>query len=619
MHRAMPLLSTLRHALARRMAIGGGAAAPAHIQRTLVVSHHRSEPFVPILENSVQALRYAGQDFDVCSMLDEEDWPSLGGYRSVVLATNQLERLSQKRAAAIASFVKAGGGLVVAVGGQHPRLLPLLGERVSSRNEDAASDQSPRTLRFASDLFPGLSGLAISFRADEIAWPFPGMRPFKDSEVIADLGPDRPLAWRHQHGLGRVVYWNSHFLSRRQTRGLLIQSLMSVQPVAVMSIANAGVIQVDDFPSGIADLDREPIRSEFGMTVIPFLDRIWLPDILQLGHEFGIPFSFFAPFNYNTETTPPFDFREWEANRMVEHGQDILFSVKSARTAARQGELGLHGYNHIPLTIGHWHTRANMVAGLRAAMERWQADELGPLPTSFVPAMNHLDADGALALTEAQPSLKTICSMHWGSVERGEGREFGPEPWNPALFALPRMTCGYEMTPFSRLTMVSQLATQGVWTHFIHPDDIIDNPVSIPAATSHRNPNTLYWRGRKDGNEPSLLAQLRAWFDFTARHFPWLRYVRTSDAADLIKRHLANRVRVMHDGSTVVITSDDDTDVQVRINARPAVRPGAWVGVELLHHHRGVDYHVYTLRMKAGTVRLALAPNGEAGFDHGTT
>jgi hypothetical protein len=445
------------------------------------------------------------------------------------------------------------------------------------------------------------------------------MRPAKDSEVIADLAPDRPLAWRHQRGRGRVVYWNSHYLSVRQRRGLLIQSLMSVQPVAVMPMANVGVIQIDDFPSGIADLDCEPVRSEFGMTVVPFLDRIWLPDMLQLGHEFGIPFSFFAPFTYNEVTAPPFDFREWEANRVVEDGRDILFPVKSARTAARQGELGLHGYNHIPLTLEHWHSRANMVAGLRAALERWQADELGPPPASFVPAMNNLDADGARALTEALPTLKIICGMHWGLLETGEGREFGPEPWNPALFALPRMTYGYEMTPYSGFVMVSQLATFGVWTHFLHPDDVIDNPVHMPAATSHRNPHTLRWRGRRDGGEPSLLGQLRAWFDFTARHFPWLRYARTSEAADLIRRHLANRVRVTYDGSAVEITSEADTDVQVRINSWSAVHAGEWAGVELLHQYRGDDYHLYTLRMKAGSVRLALVPNEEAGFDHGTT
>jgi hypothetical protein len=72
-----------------------------------------------------------------------------------------------------------------------------------------------------------------------------------------------------------------------------------------------------------------------------------------------------------------------------------------------------------------------MVAGLRAALERWQADELGPPPASFVPAMNNLDADGARALTEALPTLKTICGMHWGLLETGEGGSSGRNPGIP--------------------------------------------------------------------------------------------------------------------------------------------------------------------------------------------
>jgi hypothetical protein len=612
----MSFMSKAWGALARRIAAHLRPPAPGPEQRTLVVSHHGDDPHDRALQNILQALRYAGQLYEVVAPHAAAVWPAMGRFRSVVIATPQLELLSNKKAKALASFVAAGGGLVVALGGQHARLLPVLGVCLIPRKEHPSDRPGSRKLRLCADLFPGLNDLEIN--QPPMADPMPGVAPASDAERVAELTSGQPLAWRRRCGRGRVIYWNSHLLAARRFRGLLVQSLLLVQPVAVMPVANVGAIQIDDFPAGYADLDRAPLRREFGMTFIPFLDRIWLPDLLQLGREFGIPFSFFAPFAYNAVTAPPFDFPEWEAQQVEENGDNILFTVKSARTVVRQGELGLHGYNHIPLTLDQWSTRAHMVAGLQAARERWRVDNLGPLPTSFVPAMNSLDAEGAQALTEAVPSLKVICSSYAGDFAVGEGREFGPEPWNPALFALPRITYGYEMNPELCFDMISQLATLGVWTHYLHPDDVIDNPEALPSAPYHRNPHARCWRGT-DGNEPSLRGQFRAWLEFTARHIPWLRYVCTTDAAELVRRHLANRVRVRHDGSVVELTADCDTDVLVRCHTGVPAKLEHVAGLELLHQHRGDRYDLYILRMKAGVARVEFAPQEENHPAHGPT
>jgi hypothetical protein len=170
---------------------------------------------------------------------------------------------------------------------------------------------------------------------------------------------------------------------------------------------------------------------------------------------------------------------------------------------------------------------------------------------------------------------------------------------------MPRVTYGYEMSPKLRLYMVSSMATMGGWTHVVHPDDVFDNPVNHPGAAGHRNPSCMSWR---EGNDPlpgSMLAHFRAWFEFASTHYPWLRYEKTSPAADQIRRHLANRVHVEFLSDEIRISSDEDTHVQIRINDQGLALVGPFSGAKLLHRYRGDGYDLYTLQVAAGTGHVA--------------
>jgi hypothetical protein len=103
-------------------------------------------------------------------------------------------------------------------------------------------------------------------------------------------------------------------------------------------------------------------------------------------------------------------------------------------------------------------------------------------------------------------------------------------------------------------------------------------------------------------------------WNFTARHIPWLRYARTTDAADLVQA--ASGQPRPGDGTTDRRLNSRpiaDTDVQVRLPHRwSAVQARAtWPGVELLHQHRRDRYDLYILRMKAGVARVEFAPQEE--------
>ena len=336
-----------------------------------------------------------------------------------------------------------------------------------------------------------------------------------------------------QVGQGRVIYWNTAVLSEKIMRGLVVQSVAAVQRIAVLPIANVGVLQVDDLPPMDLDGALEPVASEFGgMTCMEFYEDVWLPDILDLAKRYDLLWSFFPIFNYDGLAQPPFSGDYWRRPMAEEGGVAVPYRPRLARRAASHGELGLHGYDHLQLTNDLWASNKLMVAGLRTAMDEWRDTDLGALPRSYVPPNNEYDEMGAKALTEAIPSLETVSGLYLaGDPERGGGREFGPEPWNPKLYCLPRTSGGYVFDSTKRLAAISLLATMGVWTHFVHADDVYDIEVNALSTSYQRNPLGRWWRGRAPGGHDSFRDTFEAWLVSLRRMAPWLRFMTTTKGA----------------------------------------------------------------------------------------
>jgi hypothetical protein len=193
-----------------------------------------------------------------------------------------------------------------------------------------------------------------------------------------------------------------------------------------------------------------------------------------------------------------------------------------------------------------------------------------------------------------------------GQFEAGGLREFGPEPWNPRLFSLPRATSGYHLTAPQRLAMLSELGTMGVWTHFIHPDDVVDTPQNNPAAASQRNPEGWFWRGDHTGQQNGFYYRFLRWLNFTQTYYPWLRFVTTAEASQIMQAYLANEVEVALKPYGISLRSKSPTFFQVRINDGRRVNLNALEGAQLVHVYRGEGYTLYTLRGVKEEVNLQL-------------
>lgn len=490
----------------------------------VLVLVNRAEPYAsgPI-DQTTRTLEVAHLPHRVHDLAAEPRLPPLDGYRAVVTVVEQMPVLPEESADRLEAFVEAGGGLVVAQRGWSPRLASLLGF-VSI--DGLAFDAPESALTFLQPLMPGGDGLAL----DGLRLSSYAVEVQPECDVLATRGDAaKPTLWTCPRGLGRVVYWNAALLSTKPYRGFLLQSLAAVYPDHVRPVANWAVIYLDDFPSPASNGQVAPIWQQSKQTPAQFYAESWYPDMRRLADRYDLTYTSALIFAYNDRTRPPFPMNEWLVGRIEVDRATTPYSPWITVESAHRDEMGLHGYNHQSLLTRIWGNGQSMRDALQVARDRWAYEDIAPMPRTYVPPMNWIDSTGVAALHAVFPEIETIAGLYVGEFELGQNREFGPEPWNPELYALPRNTSGFILTDRQRLLMLSVLQTVGAWSHFVHPDEVFSNPdreetyrlMGLPP------PGEIGWYGTSgEGFYP----QFEAWLQFADRHYPWLESVSATEA-----------------------------------------------------------------------------------------
>ena len=449
--------------------------------------------------------------------------PALDGVGAVLTAAERLDRISDADVERLGAYVYAGGGLAVLYRGWSERLAGLLG----AVGTNPAYVGDAEALTFTTPLMPG--GADLQLAPTEMSPLDLGATP--ECDVFATRGAaagPRPAAWTCARGAGRVAFWNATVLGEKPYRGHLLQTLALVYPDHVRPVAAWAVVHLDDFPSPASNAELDPVWSESGHTPAQFYAERWYPDMVALADRTGLRYTSTVIYAYNGATEPPFRFVEWINGRVEVDGVQTPYSPWVMALDAQRSEQALHGYNHQSLTLGLWPGRAPMVQALEAARRRWEAEDFAPLPTTYVPPMNWIDSVGVSAVREAFPSVETVAGLYYGPFEVGQGREFGPEPWAPELYALPRNTAGYLLNGPNRLRTLDLLQSIGAWSHFVHPDEVYPNAdrEETYRANGLPNPSDVGWGGGR-----GMFAEFGVWVDFVQEHYPWLDPLTASEAA----------------------------------------------------------------------------------------
>ncbi|HEU4964654.1 MAG TPA: DUF2194 domain-containing protein [Bacilli bacterium] len=382
--------------------------------------------------------------------------------------------------------------------------------------------------RWTAPIYPGLSEAELSAERVTSSSLTVGLSP--QVKIWAQSTGDRvePYLWQREQGKGHTLYWNTLLLQEKMWRGPFLQTLLKAQGAGGKLMVGAQVWFLDDFPSPAYDRVSEGNRT--GLTDFQFRLQRWDPDMQEIARKYGIRYSSGAILIYNDRVKPPFAFNRDPFAKL--YGFETSLMEKT-------GELGLHGYNHMPLTLAYteeqeadlgypaWPSVAEMEQALRFARARWLQEAYGRLPTFYIPPSNILSPEGKQVLLRVFPELKTISSLYQADEAGGAlEQEFAPDPDFPQVMGTPRITYGYALSEDELHDLYAGLADIGIVSHFNHPDDVFNED---------RNQGKT-WNELRDAFE-GVVGSVQDRFSF-------LQPVTATELADALRRYQAAEVRI---------------------------------------------------------------------------
>lgn len=410
--------------------------------------HYAKLPYAEVTANEIASLTPSPQTVLVLGGENSDKWP----YETI-------ER-----------FVDQGGRLYVTGRFADPKWADLVGVKQFGDFLDSVPG-----LTFEKELFPGYVDLP---QDSELFVHSILDVDLADRAEVMMTAKDEPILWSSPYGEGEVMYWNTTSLADKNSRGLLVQALSNLFPAFVLPQASIKVVHFDDFPAPVPDNSSPVIEDAYNVSIKQFYSDIWWKDMKQIAKDHDLVYTGFMMGSYQAtdeETTE--DLIKKIRVPMLEYGRGLL---------QNGGEIGLHGYNHQPLVMGNepidptlgyekWESREDMATAIDRVVETFEyympEDEI----RSYVPPSNIIGESGLSVLNDKFPDGIVVAGLYDGDGSQGSYiQEFGPDPVNPNIYDFPRITSGYNQVIDNEFIMTDAVANFGLVSHFIHPDDVLD-------------------------------------------------------------------------------------------------------------------------------------------------
>lgn len=357
----------------------------------------------------------------------------------------------------------------------------------------------------------------------------------EEAELLAESLNGIPLLWKRLYGEGNFMVFNGNQLHLKNSRGLLAGAISLMQPDYLYPIFNSKIFYIDDFPAPIGKELEPNIYRQYKMDLDNFYRRIWWPDMLKAAMRYNIKYTAAMIQSYQDNVNPPFrDPSDEERHNLIAYGREV---IKSG------GEIAIHGYNHQSLQrnketanyLGYkvWPDRSAMEGSIQEVLRYLGTAFPNYKAMSYVPPSNVLGwEDGRKGLKAVWPDLTVIASLYDTDYDyRSYVQEY--EVADDGIVEMPRITSGYVETPYDRWLEANTITSLGIFSHFLHPDDLID-----ATRRSRESWEMLY----EDFSE--LLERL----DST---YPWLRAVTSTEAGLDVAVTLAADVRLKQAGDRI--------------------------------------------------------------------
>lgn len=442
--------------------------------------------------------------------------------------------LSTRSIPVLVDFVASGGTLLIPIATEDKRIAFLLGFKPEA---DFATDITSKGFRFLKPLLPNFKDLDLNI--NEVHYGFAKENFNQNCTFLATAvnNSSYPTVIENKIGNGKVLLFNTRKSFEKRDRALLFSGILTGLEGIPYPIANVSTIFLDDFPCPLFDIKAEPVASELNLTSTDFVKKVWWPDMTTLAKKYQISYSVMLTFDYKNKVTPPFIFDQWDKNKFKNKKNNEILSNWFVQDAAKNGhELAFHGYNHVQLMTDLWENQDFIATSLNSVKKKWELSNFGKAPISYVPPSNNIDQLGINQLKKNMPSLKYMCSIYNGDFKDGGNREFDLEPYNKGFFDYPRITSGFYMSNNEHYDMQSTFLYTGIWTHFVHPDDIyqIENEETTVNDNYHsRNYKRLGWY-KTNGQKKGMYAEFNTILKNFTTNYPQTRFLNAGDAGAIV-------------------------------------------------------------------------------------
>jgi len=393
-------------------------------------------------------------------------------YQTVIVALLNLDKVGQQ-ILTLVNWVGSGGRVLFSIrpepSGTFTAIYHQLG--IVSREDDLVETNGAE---FLTDLFPHPKGtnVVVNYLTH---WSY-SVKLTKESHIYIVSADDRkiPLLWEYDYKQGRFVVLNTDQTEDKDGRGLIGASYSLLQDVFIYPVINASVFYIDDFPSPVPAGSYDLIAQQYGMDIDKFYTNVWWPDIDKISQTYNLKYTAVDIEDYNYDVNAPFD-RRLDTDRHRYFGELLL---------AKGGELGFHGYNHVPFCLADtginqqvkypgWSNTESMQL---SALELYRfSNALFPNNAfnTYVPPSNILCPDARLWLPTVLPGLKVIASEYIPDPEKLHYIQEFTEA-SDGIIEFPRLTSGFDPDSSMYWLDMNELWLHYVQSHFFHPDDLLD-------------------------------------------------------------------------------------------------------------------------------------------------
>lgn len=507
-----------------------------------IIEQKSDSSSISITRNMKWALDYTKIPYKVVNLKNFKNLHIPSSVRVVCYTPTNADLLKNNSIENLIKFVAAGNSLILTSPLWNPRMAFLQGIKPVASYE---VNKKAKGYDFKLPIFPGFKDRIVNGPGYGLHYGLNRKNFLKKIKVFATAANDSafPVVLENKIGGGKVILFNTSTMAGKQYRGMLFSSIIKGLAGTPYLTANVSTIFIDDFPQPLYYDIKPPIKKEYDITDAQFVTKVWWPDMKKLANKFHFKYSCMLVFNYNNETTPPFYFQQWTHAKVNIDGHKVEASPWLMRQAKKQGyEIGYHGYNHISLMKDNWGNERNMVISIHEARKEWMLQHVGPLPVTYVAPNDYIDSLGIQSLVKAMPSIKYLCTTFEDSVVTGNGREFTFDPYSSKLFDYPRITSGYVDNNTSLFNEENVYMFSGIWTHFIHPDDVYDLPrYGGEGGFGARNIHGLGWHPfgkHKEGLYEVFTKRLKNSFKMN----PLLRIKPAKAAVPIVERWRSSKV-----------------------------------------------------------------------------